>query len=432
MARLRDALVFPVAGFLTVAAGGMAIAATPTLHVFWQTSSSRYMTEEQVTNFFARVGSEIGANIQLHWAPGDPAVQAALLINTGTPLDVALYTHPDMVYNGMLEPLDPYLRAETTSLLDRYLTPVIRASEWFYRGTLYALPTSRNHFVLYWNTQMFGDAGLPSPPADWGTNPEWTWQTAANWARRLTRDTNGDGVPEQFGFSGLGWPVIWPGFFGTDFADEGGRPTINTPAMRRAMEFMVDFANQPFYGGTPVGEWRPNGVFEGKAAMGIGGTWEYVTALKSSLPLDLAPIPMGTQHATISFVDGMGIFKASKNKELAWRFLKYMASEKATAEFFVDGSGWMPAQRSSWRVFRDHMRAQLGPGVTDKHITIMFNAGNYGYIPLAFKHVEWRRAGWYDRVMEPLLRDVVTRKMAVATWLEETQRVMEALLAKSP
>ena len=63
---------------------------------------------------------------------------------------------------------------------------------------------------------------------------------------KLTRDRTGDGEPDYFGFSGMGWNLIWPGYFGIDFADEHGNPTINTPEMRQVMEFFVDFVNSPF------------------------------------------------------------------------------------------------------------------------------------------------------------------------------------------
>lgn len=405
------------------------VAYAETLNVYWHIPSSRNMSEERVEEFLKSVGERIGVDVEVYFATGEPAVEAMFLISTGTRLDVALYTHPDMVYNGLLEPLDEYIARDSSNILDQYILPVLMNSEWNYQGQLYALPTSRNHFVLVWDKEQFNMMGIAEPPATWDETAGWTWAYVAEIAPKLTRDRTGDGQPDYFGFSGMGWNLIWPGYFGTDFADEFGNPTINTPEMREVMEFFVDFVNSPFYGGTSPGDWYPVGVFEDNAAMGLVGSWDY-HAVAARSHLDLAPSPMGTQFSTINFVDGMGIFTSSQSPDLAWQYLKEMASLETSTEFFLQGSGWTLPHKDGWLPLLDYRRSEFGENVTEKHIEIIFNAGNYGYIPKAFRDLRWRDMGWTQYIEGPLFDQVIPGLLPVASWLEEAERIISNHLAQ--
>ncbi|HLS91221.1 MAG TPA: extracellular solute-binding protein [Limnochordia bacterium] len=399
------------------------VAHAETLHVYWHIPSSRNMTGETVEAFLQSVGERIGVDVEVHFATGEPAVEAMFMLSTGVRLDVALYTHPDMVYNGMLEPLDEYIARDGNDILDQYILPVLMNSEWNYQGKLYALPTSRNHFVLVWNKDQFNMRGIAEPPSTWDESAGWTWEYITEIAPKLTRDRTGDGVPDYFGFSGMGWNLIWPGYYGIDFADENGNPTINTPEMRQVLQFFVDFVNSPFYGGTAPNDWYPAGVFENNAAMGLVGSWDY-HAVAARSELDLAPSPMGTQFSTINFVDGMGIFATSQHKELAWRFIKEMASLETSTEFFLKGSGWTLPHKDGWMPLLDYRRSEFGDNVTEKHISIIFNAGNYGYIPRPFRDLRWRDIGWTQYIEGPLFDQVIPGTLPVASWLEEAQRII--------
>jgi ABC-type glycerol-3-phosphate transport system substrate-binding protein len=46
---------------------------------------------------------------------------------------------------------------------------------------------------VYYNREMFAEAGLSDPDS------AWTWDTLVAYAHRLTKDENGDGVPEVYG-----------------------------------------------------------------------------------------------------------------------------------------------------------------------------------------------------------------------------------------
>jgi ABC-type glycerol-3-phosphate transport system substrate-binding protein len=60
-------------------------------------------------------------------------------------------------------------------------------------GGWYSLDNWSFTLGVYYNRDLFDAAGLPYPDS------AWTWETMLSMARRLTRDTDGDGAPDTYG-----------------------------------------------------------------------------------------------------------------------------------------------------------------------------------------------------------------------------------------
>ena len=86
-------------------------------------------------------------------------------------------------------------------------------------GRMHAMPGDYMTMVLFYNTEMFKAAGLnPDKPPK-------TWDEFLQYAKKLTRDTDGDGKVDQWGFGTVGakspgfslrfGPFIWS--FGGDY-----------------------------------------------------------------------------------------------------------------------------------------------------------------------------------------------------------------------
>ena len=61
-------------------------------------------------------------------------------------------------------------------------------------GGVYSFPKNWVAPVLYYNTQMFDEAGLEYP------NSNWRYDDFLKAAKALTKDTNNDGTPDQYGY----------------------------------------------------------------------------------------------------------------------------------------------------------------------------------------------------------------------------------------
>lgn len=124
-------------------------------------------------------------------------------IAAGAPPDAFLLDNidvPSFASRGLLLDLSPYL-PKVGVQLDRYQPTVL---DIFRRGAaVYAVPKGYTPMVVVYNKDLFDRAGIPYPPDDW------TWDGFMDVARRLTRDTDGDGQVDQWGTYFDRRPFLW-------------------------------------------------------------------------------------------------------------------------------------------------------------------------------------------------------------------------------
>jgi len=84
-----------------------------------------------------------------------------------------------------------------------------------YKDRVMGLPIWGGNVLVIYNRKMFRDMGV-APPTD-----DWTFDEFIAKARELTRDTNGDGEIDTFGFSLPVWIYFlpWTWGFGVDYLD---------------------------------------------------------------------------------------------------------------------------------------------------------------------------------------------------------------------
>ncbi len=98
----------------------------------------------------------------------------------------------------MLEPLGPYLDQSSLIREEDFYPETIAPFRW--NGTLMCIPQNLSSLVVYYNKNLFDEAGLAYPSADW------TWEGFLQTALALTKDTDGDGDARP----------AWPGHRGLD------------------------------------------------------------------------------------------------------------------------------------------------------------------------------------------------------------------------
>jgi multiple sugar transport system substrate-binding protein len=112
---------------------------------------------------------------------------------------IAGRTAPDVTWMGVgwqqfaaaLMPLDERVNNDPEVGPKNFSPTVWESVKW--KGTLYALPTSAQTAVMYYNKDLFDDAHIPYPTADW------TWDDMVRIAKALTHDDNGDGMIDRHG-----------------------------------------------------------------------------------------------------------------------------------------------------------------------------------------------------------------------------------------
>jgi multiple sugar transport system substrate-binding protein len=141
---------------------------------------------------------------------------------------------------GRLADLTPYLsNADIASALERVPTDNLHRLE--INGHQLGFPFASGAELLYYNKTMFDAAGLDYP------TPEWTLQNVLDAAAKLTKDTNGDGQPDQWGYypnylNEETYYAVIHRFGGRYISDDGKTALNNSPEAAAGLQFIQDLS----------------------------------------------------------------------------------------------------------------------------------------------------------------------------------------------
>ena len=254
------------------------------------------------------------------------------LLSAGTPPDVFAMDAPlylDYQSRGVLLNLQPYLDKNPDMLKGVYpqTLEAYKTSD-----GMFGLPRDFQTIALFYNKDMFDAAGVDYPTADW------TYDDLRNVAKQLTKDSNGDGKIDQFGYSLDLWDfepgmseIIWA--YGGDLISADHTKTlVGEPKARQAFQFLHDmmFIDKSIPDPNTVGEYGDDAFLAGVAAMTAIGHWVVPGYAEVNFKWDVAPMPKGPAgQATSVNSAGFVVAKDSKSPDAAFEFLKYVLSEPA-------------------------------------------------------------------------------------------------------
>lgn len=214
--------------------------------------------------------------------------------------------------------------------------------------------------LIYYNTELFDEAGLAYPPAKAGDkykldgkDVDWSWDTLAAIAKKLTVDSNGnDATNAKFDPT----KIVQYGFtqqYGTERADMstfGGSPVIDpasgkvkiSDAWRAEAKWMWNAVWKDYIApnNTAIASdlLKPNEFASGKVAMARAPFW-FTCCVQEKVKWDFAVSPSykGTIYAPAD-ADTFRIMKASKNPEAAFTVLQYLLGDAALDLLTVYGA----------------------------------------------------------------------------------------------
>lgn len=235
---------------------------------------------------------------------------------------------------GIIRDLNKLLPAEFLS--DFYPTILEEASV---DGQLMVLPYQSMPVGILYRTDWLEETGLPTPE---------TWDDFRKVAKAMTKDTNGDGKIDRWGFAMLAtrddsaesrFSYIMDTFgINLIFRDKNGQwqSGINTPQFKEALKLFTDFSLKD--GITPPGVLETsyseaaNLIVAGKAGMILTGSNAIGTILKQnpSLKGKLGSfiVPKALQHTSASRSLGFGITTACKNIDAAVAYLRFICENE--------------------------------------------------------------------------------------------------------
>lgn len=220
---------------------------------------------------------------------------------------------------------------------DQFYPQALKAFTWRQpngQSIVGALPRDISNVVIFYNRDLFRQAGLAEPQAGW------TWQQFLEVAQTLTLDRNNDGDPDQFGVSfystpPLFWlPFVWSAG-GDLFSPDLRRFTLNQPKALQGLRFYADLRHKWHVapkkvesGGTSMSQL----FLQQKVAMLVSGRWSVpVFREQAKFQWDVVPLPVGPSGQSRVGIDASGYAISAKSKHPAESFelIRYLLSRKS-------------------------------------------------------------------------------------------------------
>jgi sn-glycerol 3-phosphate transport system substrate-binding protein len=197
-------------------------------------------------------------------------------------------------------------------------------------GKTWGIPFQRSTIVLYYNKEMFKDAGLDpnKPPA--------TWKEMAEYAQKVTkRDASGKVTQWGVQIPATGFPYWLFQALTTEndvrLMNAAGTETYyDKPAVIEALQYWMDLTTKYKVHPEGIVDWgtTPKDFFERKVAM-IWTTTGNLTNVKNNAKFDfgVAMLPANKRRG----IDGGGasIFQAGYRQAAAFKFIKWITCRRA-------------------------------------------------------------------------------------------------------
>lgn len=279
----------------------------------------------------------------------------------------------------------------------------------YYNGKLWGLPDQTTCIALFYNKDLFREAGISSPPK--------TWEEFVEVAKKLTN-------PEKqiWGFAmrnTLWWTFPFFFTYGAKFlSDDGKRCLLDSPEAIAGFSFKVDLYRKYK---VEAGAWQSGaippdaGFRNGKYAMILDGPWSIKSLNELGLNYGVALIPAGPAGSATSIGGtNMVIPVGAAHKEKAIEFLKFLLSPEIQA-YWANQLGQIPVNTAALP---------------------LIDTTRHPYLPVFVEQMKYARPrppvpnyGDFERIFNPQMEAALKGLKTPAEALKEaTREVNEKLL----
>lgn len=276
------------------------------------------------------------------------------------------FTEDKYIDAGLVAPLDPTVFGydSVDAMVDAY--PPNSLNAFRNEENLYAVFNELTTFCLFYNRDVFDDAGVPYLPEDRPISWDRVLEIADQVLVVHPESSDIERIGYQFGFfaqyhspqwySQMFYPFLRQ--FGQDDFYIDGEPAADTDAMIAALRMFYDFthvhrAYDPYY----YEDWF-SGFAEGRVAMLAAGPW-FVSAIRGVNPdanIGIAPLPVvdpddPTTYRNIMYSFGWAVNpnRSEEQQHLAQEFLRFMLGgrgEWEQAAWWFENVGLLQPKRA--------------------------------------------------------------------------------------
>lgn len=255
---------------------------------------------------------------------GDHLTKLATSFAAGDPPDVFLVNfreYSQFVSRGAIDPFGGHVDEVGFDLDDYYPAPV---EAFTFQDELQCMPQNVSSLVVYYNTDLFHEAGLDAP------SDGWTWDDFRATGEALTLgEVRGIGIePSIIRLA----PFVWSN--GGDLVDDEHAPTrftLDIPASKQALQFLVDLAHDELIPTEQelAAQDLETRFMTGKLGMLLSSRRETPELREvRGLNWDVAPLPVAHEPAGILHSDGYCIAAQSDDPAGAADFVSYASGEE--------------------------------------------------------------------------------------------------------
>lgn len=244
---------------------------------------------------------------------------------------------------GALKDLTPLMEADEDFRKDAFYSSALACGT--YDGEQYALPFECAPKLMFVNRTILDNEGIAMPDNDW------SWEDFYNICQAVTKDTDGDGLTDQFGEIGYTWKEAFESNGVQLFDQEGTECRLTASGVEESINFIekLDVLSD----GYNVSERDfdlGNVAFQPMSFSEFRAYQPYPLSVKkySGFQWGCIPMPAGSQGDNISTLDSLliGMNRKTANEENAWDFIKTMTSDPAIQAEIFDYSEGVSVLRS--------------------------------------------------------------------------------------
>lgn len=276
--------------------------------------------QQELVDKFNEEHDDIEVTLEAYGSDFDTKISAGM--GSGDTPDVMYMWNYPAYYDG-LEPLDDYIAEEGDEYKSNFYDTL-----WDYNmmdGSTYGIPVGFTTHCLFYNKDIFDEAGVEYPTADW------TWDDLQAAAKTISEKTDAKGFsfqmkPDPYDFE----MYLWSN--GTSYCDENGEMDgyINSEESQEVFQMFQDMEKDEYATSTEgdgTDEFRA-----GSTAMYVYGSWAINTLNEDGVNYGVTTIPAfadaGQDSVSILSSSGLSMSKDSEHKDAAWEFIKYWTNEE--------------------------------------------------------------------------------------------------------
>jgi len=261
------------------------------------------------------------------------------------------------VFTGILKDLDNNINKDPQFDKSKIFSNAIKSGQ--FQGRQYALPSEIVPAFIFVNRTLLKKEGINIPKSDW------TWDDFYEICKKVTKDTDGDGIIDQFGTYDFTWQDAVYTNGQALFASDGSSAHFDSKGVLEAIQFLIklnklnmniratskDFdtgkvAFRPFLF-TSYKTYKP---YPYRIQKYNQFEWECITFPKG---------PNG-KNASELYSTLMGISSRTKHEKEAWEFLKFLVYNEETQTRILKECNSIPVLRNiTESEFGDHELSSL-------------------------------------------------------------------------